>query len=260
MCLITLAYQQHADFPLLLAANRDEFYARPTQALDYWPEQPGLLAGKDLQAGGTWMGVIVRGPNTGRFAALTNVRQLPAPEMQAPSRGELVTQVLLSAPSIPDCLEALALRGHLYQGFNLIAGDATGLWYLSNRVSGVKALSPGVYGLSNGTLDEPWPKTTLACAQLNDFLAEPGSVRDLAVLLSSPTRAADAALPNTGIALEWERALSAQRIDIPDYGTRAQTGLLVTSQGEAQVYEHTLLPVPGSTPPTGKEFRLPGFW
>lgn len=260
MCLITLAYQQHPDFPLLLAANRDEFYARPTQALDYWVEQPGLLAGKDLQAGGSWMGVMARGPNTGRFAALTNVRQLPAPEMQAPSRGELVTRVLLSAQSIPDCLKTLELRGHRYQGFNLIVGDATGLWYLSNRVPGVRALPPGIYGLSNGTLDEPWPKTTLACAQLNDFMAEPGSVRDLAVLLSSRTRAADAALPNTGIALEWERALSAQWIDIPDYGTRAQTGLLVTAQGEAQIYEQSLVPERGSSWPAGKEFHLPGFW
>ncbi|WLD58278.1 NRDE family protein [Salinispirillum sp. LH 10-3-1] len=260
MCLITFAYQQHDDYPLLLAANRDEFYARPTRALDYWPDQPSLLAGKDLQAGGTWMGVIARGPNTGRFAALTNIRQLPAPDIKAPSRGELVTKVLLTAQSIPECLKAIELRGHQYQGFNLVAGDASGIWYLSNRVPGVRALDPGVYSLSNGTLDEPWPKTTLAHQQLKDFMAEPSSVRDLALLLSSRSRAPDEALPRTGIALDWERALSAQWIDIPEYGTRAQTGFLVTAQGEAQLYEQTLLPGPGTPLPAGQQFRLPGFW
>lgn len=260
MCLITLAYRMHADYPLLLAANRDEFYARPTRPMDYWPEHASVLAGKDLQGGGTWFGVMARGPNTGRFAALTNVRQLPAPAMQAPSRGDLVLQVLRSAESIPACLEAIELDGQRYHGFNLLAGDASGIWYVSNRVPGVRALTPGVYGLSNGNLDDPWPKTTLACQQLQSFLQQPSSVRDLALLLSSQSRAPDAQLPHTGIAPEWERALSAQWIDLPDYGTRAQTGFMVSAQGDAQLYEQTLLPGPGTPQPAGLHFQLSGFW
>lgn len=260
MCLLAFAYQRHPDFPLLLAANRDEFLARPTAAMHYWQAHPQLLAGRDEQAGGTWMGIMARGPNTGRFAALTNVRQLPAPEKNGPSRGQVVLRALLERAPVAKVLTDIKQEADGYHGFNLLVGDATGLWYMSTHTPDVRKLTPGLYALSNATLDIAWPKTQSATQRMQEHLSDAGDVRDLAQLLSSRQKAEDDQLPKTGLSLPWERALSAQCIDLPEYATRAQTGLLVRADGTAEVHEQTLVHEPGSAPLPGKTFRLHGFW
>lgn len=236
MCLIALAWKTHPDYPLVLAANRDEFFTRPAAPLQEWPEHPGLYAGRDLQAGGTWLGVH---QPSGRFAALTNVRRLPAPEKNGPSRGRLVLEVLLQDAPLEEILQKLQAEKHLYQGFNLLAGDSHGLFCLSSHTEGVEPLEAGVHALSNATLNEPWPKVVQARDDVRHWIRSPGAVSDLALLLHDRTPAPPSALPATGLSPEWEEALSAQFIHLPDYGTRACTGLMISARGELALHEQT---------------------
>ena len=163
MCLLIFAHQLSADYPLMVAANRDEFYARPTAPAAFWPEYPGLLAGRDLEQGGTWMGVT----REGRFAAVTNYRD-PDVAMPAPrSRGELPLDYLAGSTTPASYLAELAKRGGEYAGFNLLVGDRDSLWYFANSGGQApRALSPGLYGLSNARLDTPWPKVERGKAML----------------------------------------------------------------------------------------------
>lgn len=220
MCLITFAWRVHPDFPLVVAANRDEFYHRAAAPARFWEDQPLVLAGRDLQAGGTWMGVT----RSGRFAALTNFREPGVPPGQV-SRGLLVSRFLEGTMRAEDYVQAVAEEGQLNSGFNLLAGDANGLYAFSNRGLAPLAVAPGVHGLSNHLLNTPWPKVEKARAGLQDLLAQPLREEALFSLMANEERAADDELPNTGVGLDMERVLSPLFIRSPNYGTRVSTVL-----------------------------------
>lgn len=224
MCLLSFSWQPNSDTPLTLVSNRDEFHKRPTAAAEFWDQHPDLLAGKDLEAGGTWMGVT----KDGRFAALTNVRQLPAPYQGTVSRGNLVKDYLTSLQAPKDFL--LNIEGQNYDGFNLIVGDQNQCWYLGNRPLDSKPiqLEAGIYGLSNAQLNTPWPKTLLAKDALEEWIASnQHSQPRLHTLLHSQTKFEASLLPNTGIGEPWEMLLSSAFIISPEYGTRACTSLRI---------------------------------
>lgn len=219
MCLIAIAWRAHPDFPLVVAANRDEWRDRPAAPAHWWPDHPGLLAGRDLRAGGTWMG-ITRG---GRFAAVTNFRDPSERDSTALSRGDLVAQFLLGGDDPERYLGALAGRASRYNGFNLLVGDGRSLLYFGSREGEVRAVEPGVHALSNHLLDEPWPKVTKAREALRLALGD--GDEPLFAMLSDAERAPDERLPDTGVGLERERMLSPVLIAGPAYGTRASTVL-----------------------------------
>jgi len=230
MCLITFQWQPDADDRLILSANRDEFQYRPTQALHAWSEAEGVYAGKDLSQGGSWLGVH----KSGRFAALTNHRDMGKRGPENPiSRGKLVLDFLTSKVSALEYLQTLEESSALYAGYNLLVADSQQLGYYSNA-SGepARALTPGLYGLSNGLLDTPWPKLESAKHTLTAWLKQhPNDQASLCRLLSSTTIADDALLPDTGIDLEMERLLSCEKIITPNYGTRCSTGLTISKNG-----------------------------
>lgn len=260
MCLITLAYRVHPEYPLILAANRDEFHARPTAPAHEWSDHPGLIAGRDLQAGGTWLGLFQRRKGQGRLAALTNVREVPSQPDAQRSRGELVTAALVSSEPLPALLAQQLSEGEHYQGFNLLAADAKGLYYSSNRREKVQALSPGVYGLSNATLDVPWPKVRSACQAMDAFVAEPGAPETLIGLLGSTRPAPDDQLPDTGIGFVREKGLSAEFIRLPEigYGTRASTAVMIDRSGQAHMHEQNFSA--DGQPTTHSAWIIPEFW
>ncbi|MFK8015641.1 MAG: NRDE family protein [Gammaproteobacteria bacterium] len=239
MCLIAFAWQQHASYPLVLAANRDEFYARPTRAARWWPDSD-ILAGQDEVGGGTWLGLS----RDGRLAALTNFRERQSPDTcdQRPSRGALVHTCLSSSSdgALPDELRA---RSAEFAGFNLLSGRVHGpsahLGFVSNRDTDRAALEPGVYGLSNGVLNAPWPKTCALTQALTDTLAGSKNtlVDTLFDALAQRHQARDQTLPDTGISLELERRLSAAFIHSPGYGTRCSTLVLIRDDGLATFIE-----------------------
>lgn len=226
MCLLIFAHRPGADRPLVVAANRDEFHARPTAPAQFWQDAPTLLAGRDLEAGGTWMGVT----SGGRFAAITNFRDpdrtTPAPR----SRGELPTHFLQGDSGCAEYLESIAAVGAEYAGFNLLIGDGDSLWYFSNAPAddggAPLELAPGIYGLSNARLDTPWPKVTRGKAALATLL-ESGTLthRALAEVVGDTGLADYAALQAQGLHGEMDQLLSAQFIVTPGYGTRSRTTL-----------------------------------
>lgn len=235
MCLIALAWQRHPEFPLLIAANRDEFHVRPTRAADFWPDHPGLCAGRDVAAGGTWLG-ITRG---GRFAAITNRRGHPAPPA-APSRGLLTLDFLVRSEPPREYMNRLRASCEDYAGFNLLAGELDGdLYYLGNHGPRMERLEPGVYGLSNDMLDMPWPKLLGVREELSALLCtdpEPGAILALLADRSVPP---DHALPDTGVGLEQERRLGPRFICSPDYGTRTSACVRVHRDGWVEFTERS---------------------
>lgn len=235
MCLILWAYRVHPRYELVMAANRDEYYARPTAPMGFWEDAPNLLAGRDLKEGGTWMGIS----RNGRYAAVTNYRDPKSFRPDAFSRGFLVSDYLKGKDSPRDYLARLAPQAGNYNGFSLLVGDAEDLFFLSNRGEPPQALSPGIYGLSNDLLNAPWPKVKRGRQTLADLLAEDsGPTPDaLLALLEDRTRPADEELPDTGVGIELERALSPMLIETPDYGTRSSTVLLIERSGKAFVAE-----------------------
>lgn len=250
MCLILLAWRAHPDYPLVVAANRDEFFSRRTAAADFWEDAPNVLAGRDLEAGGTWLGVT----RNGRFAALTNYRDPARNTMGAPSRGELVRRFLIGGQSAEDYLSELESCADRYNGFNLIFGDPDGLWCFSNCGEGEQALAPGVYGLSNHLLDTPWPKVARGKSALNGALQALPNEAPLFVLLRDDSIAPDDALPRTGVSLEWERLLSAAFVRSPQYGTRSATVLLRDRSGWVRFIEQGFLP--DASPGERREFAF----
>ncbi len=237
MCLILLAHRVHPEYPLVFAANRDEFYARPTAPAAWWEDAPKVLAGRDLQAGGTWMG-ITRG---GRWAAVTNYRDLPAERTGARSRGELVSAFLQGNEAPEEYLRRLQTYAVEYNGFNLLVADREQLWYFSNRGGEPSELGPGVYGLSNHLLDTPWPKVVRGKQALSGLLADGATPapEPLFEILADADPAQEAELPQTGVGREWERALSSLFIATPTYGTRASTSLLIDAGGVATFVERS---------------------
>jgi uncharacterized protein with NRDE domain len=240
MCLIVFAWQVIPGMPLIAAANRDEAYDRPTAPADWWKEHPDIYAGRDLRGGGTWLGVT-RG---GRFAALTNIRDPFDRRENAPSRGALVADFLAGADSPQDYVDQLASRAAAYNGFNLLVGDGEQLIWTSNGREvdsrNGKPLAPGVYGLSNGSLDAPWPKVVRTKAQFSSLLCQGAPAEAYFDMLSDTTQASDCRLPKTGVSLEMERLLSPVCINMPTYGTRASTVVQLMKNGSPILNEKAI--------------------
>ena len=237
MCLILLARGAHRDYPLVIAANRDEYYRRPTAKAAFWDDHPDILAGRDLECMGTWLGVT----RNGRFAALTNYRDPRERKTDAPSRGTLVSEFLVSGLEPRAYLDSVASRAQRYNGFNLLAGDVDGVFYLSSRSGAVQAVSPGIHGLSNHLLDTPWPKVQRGKARLRAALADEPDAESLLNLLQDREPAPENELPDTGIGIEMERVLAPALIVSPQYGTRASTAVLFGSDGRVSFSERTIL-------------------
>jgi uncharacterized protein with NRDE domain len=257
MCLVIVALDAHPRHSLVIAANRDEFHARAAIPARWGDTPPfaDVLAGRDVAAGGTWLGVR----RDGRWSLVTNVRDGGRPtDASAPSRGSLVPFVLNAQGSPAAALSALVDDAGAYNGFNLMAGDATRASWMSNRDSGIRALSAGVHGLSNATLDTPWPKLARTKDAVMAWTA--GGDDDLSPLfaaLASRTSAPDHALPSTGIPLEWERLLSAPFIVSADYGTRCSTVLAISRDGGARFIERTFDTRGDATGEVEFEFDVP---
>jgi uncharacterized protein with NRDE domain len=239
MCLILIAYQANPRYRLVVAANRDEFFARATSPADYWPDAPQILGGRDLEKGGTWLGVTT----DGRWAAITNFRDGVSLAPGARSRGELVANYLRGPSGAQGYLAAIEPYVREYNGFNLLAGDGAGVHYLSNRDEGSMALAPGVYGLSNHLLDSLWPKVERGKLALREALvsaSEPDKlIETLLGALSDRSVAEESSLPDTGVSKDWEKVLSAAFIGAPGYGTRASTVLLMDHDGEVHMRERS---------------------
>lgn len=241
MCLIVVAWRVHPDYPLVVAANRDEFYARPTAPAAFWETAPAVLAGRDLEGGGTWLGIS----RDGRFAALTNYREGGKQRAGAPSRGALVADFLAADRAADVYLDDLAARGGQFNGFNLLVGDRERLGYYANRgrpgtgerPAAPRWLPPGIYGLSNHLLDTPWPKLAAAKAAFTEALRGLPATQAFFDLLADREIVADHHLPETGVPLAWERILSAVFVAAPDYGTRASTLLTLAGDGRAVFVE-----------------------
>lgn len=246
MCLIVFCWQVVPGLPLMAAANRDEFYNRPASPAGWWADHPNIFAGRDLQGGGTWLGIT----REGRFAALTNVRAPSERRQDVPTRGYLVADYLASTASPEDYLKQLADRAAGYNGFNLLVGDKDRLHWFSNKADGDprngQPLAPGIYGLSNALLDTPWPKVTRAKAQFCSLLCQGAPAEAYFDMLADTTRASDCRLPETGVGIQRERELSPVFISSPDYGTRNSTLVRLTGDGNATLTE--LLVDPAASP------------
>ena len=236
MCLALIALDAHPKHAVVIAANRDEHHARVAAPAAWWPD--GWVAGRDLSAGGTWLAVT----RTGRFALVTNVREAGHRDVEAPSRGALVTRVVADAATPAQSVAGVVNAGAAYNGFNLIAGDLASAFWGSNRVDGVRALAAGIHGISNAALDTPWPKVLRSKAAFAAWCANPASdVEALLAILADRTLAADPLLPATGVALEWERRLSSPFIvgEEVGYGTRCSTVVMLGRDGHARFVERT---------------------
>jgi uncharacterized protein with NRDE domain len=234
MCLIIFAYNVHPSYRLILAANRDEFYERPSSPADFWEDQPQVLAGRDLKEGGTWLGVTKQG----RFAAITNYRDPSAFKNNALSRGVLVSRYISGKQNAVNYLEEISPQADQYNGFNLILGEDRDIFIFSNR-GGKQKLKPGIYGLSNHLLNTSWPKVSRGKKLLRAALDKKGSELEEALfaLLADRHVPPDHKLPETGIGLEWEWVLSSIFITSPGYGTRSSTILLMGKNNRIKFVE-----------------------
>lgn len=229
MCTILFAWQQAPDLPFLAAANRDEFHQRPTQAA-HWHQN--IFAGIDQRAGGTWMGIH----RYGRFAAVTNFRE-PALSAGEKSRGDLAMAFLAGKQSPEEFCTQLESTQMEYGPFNLLVSDGHSLWYMSNRGASPRALKPGFYGLSNGLINDPWPKVTQGVAALREQFAT--SDEQLFTLLSNNTQPADEDLPNTGVGLDMERMVAPLFIQAGEYGTRSSAVVRLDDNGKWYMAEQS---------------------
>jgi uncharacterized protein with NRDE domain len=237
MCLLVLAWRCNAHYRLVVAANRDEYHEREAAPLAKWPPPAELLAGRDLRAQGTWLGI----DRERRFGVVTNFRELQRTPAGAPSRGDLIPSYLGAASGAAAFFTALAERAQQYSGFNLLLADADSLWYGSNRATPfARELPPGVYGLSNELLDTPWPKLQRVRAGFESWLhaAQPAGSAELFALLADHTPT-EGPLPGDagGLPPEWQRALSAPFVLHPKYGTRCSTVLLLAPDGALDLIE-----------------------
>ena len=239
MCLIVVAFHYHPAYPVIIAANRDEFYSRPTAPLGYWTDHPHILGGRDLQSRGTWLAM----DTSGRIGAITNYRDPKAMNSGAsgPSRGLLINGFLTGKAPAEEYLEQVRADKDRYNGFNLLAGDFRELWWYANTTDTAERLEPGIHGISNHLLNTPWPKVEKMKA---DFAARiegeaPLSPEAIFEKLADTTRPPDNELPDTGIDLEWERTLSPIFIRSPIYGTRCSSLIFIDHAGQAVFYERT---------------------
>ncbi|GAB5410028.1 MAG: NRDE family protein [Balneolaceae bacterium] len=236
MCLITFAYKAHPIYKLILASNRDEFYERPTRKAQFWKEEkhPELLAGKDLEAGGTWMGINKRG----KWGALTNYRDPSSIRPNPPSRGELVLNYLQNRTLPKDELLKLDKNSDSLNGFNLLLGDTKGVFHYSNVNKIITEIKPGIHGVSNALLDTSWPKLDQAKEDLSRVIEHKNiEFEKLFELLKKEDKPPENELPNTGIPKEWEKAVSSVFIKTESYGTRCSTLLLIDNYGKVTFIE-----------------------
>lgn len=241
MCLIFFAHQVLPDCPLILAANRDEFHARPTAPADIWRDYPHIIAGRDLEQGGTWLGISLRN----KWAALTNYRDPQRNAQDKQSRGLLLKDYLTTEISAQDFITAIqTAAGETYNGFNLLLGQADSVYYYNNITNEYRQLEPGVYGLSNALLNTDWPKVTDGKQSFQEIMHSSQSTQPEAYfdLLQNRTRAEDERLPATGIPIEYERLLSSRFICSPAYGTRASTVIFKNAKNEFTFLEKTFDP------------------
>jgi len=240
MCVLFVAWQVRPDLPLVVASNRDEFHGRPTAPTAFWDDCPRVLAGRDLRAGGTWSGVTT----SGRWAAVTNVRAPRWMNTVAPrSRGALVADFLCGEDAPDDYAARVTSEREHFGGFNLLVGDGEALAYAATHLEAPRALAPGFYGLSNATLDAPWPKVARGGQAFQRWVGTDRLDEDaLFALMRDEERAPDGLLPDTGIGLDHERMLSPLFIASPDYGTRATTFLTVRADGAARLVERSFGP------------------
>ncbi len=240
MCLIFIALKNHPRYKLIVAANRDEFYDRKTLPAAYWEDHPKILGGRDLQASGTWLGMT----KIGRICMVTNFRDLKNINPEAPSRGKLVTDFLLESSSGVKYLQNLETHAKRYNGFSLIAGTVDDLYYLSNYREGVIILNSGLFGLSNHLLETPWPKVEKGKNEIQSLLKSPSVKReDLFEILHDESVANDENLPDTGVGLSRERALSSAFIKSPGYGTRSSTVIMVDYSNHVTFTERVFDPL-----------------
>lgn len=234
MCLVVFANNVRKDYKFIFAANRDEFYDRPSEQAEFWTEHPDLLAGKDLQAGGTWMGITKQG----RFAAITNFRDLKNHRNDAPSRGNLTLDFLINNFEPEEYYNKLKPSLNSYNGFNLLLGTVDELFYFSNKTDGLQKLEPGIHGISNAILDTPWPKVEKSKRQLK-HLIEQQNIHPWEVLnlLDDTSPAKDEELPETGVGLELERMLSSIFIKSEKYGTRCSSVVMVDKENKVKFVE-----------------------
>jgi uncharacterized protein with NRDE domain len=235
MCLILVAWQAHPDYPLVVAANRDEFFARPAAPAIWWPDAPDVFAGRDLEAGGTWLGLT----RSGRFAGLTNFRDPQRNRAGTPSRGALVAGFLGNTESTAEALARLQREGPRYNAFNLFVSDGDTLGIYESESGAARLLEPGVHALSNHLLDTPWPKARAGKARLFRALQALPDDTPLVELLRDDRPAPDAELPRTGVSLAWERMLSSAFIRAPGYGTRCSTVIRRDRHGWTHIQEST---------------------
>jgi uncharacterized protein with NRDE domain len=257
VCLILFSVGHHPGFPLIIAANRDESYSRPAAPVAFWTQAPHIAGGRDLRGGGTWLAIA----RNGRWGALTNYRRGNTYRADAPTRGRLVSNYLESDIAPAQYVRALAPIAAQFNGFNLLVGEGTELYYLSNRDSGPRRVEAGVHGLSNHLLDTPWPKVELgkeALAELRE--GAPERIADhLFEALSRRSVPAESALPDTGIGRAQERVLSPPFIAAESYGTRASTVLLVDDSGRVTIDERAFGPLGTPLGSTSLRFELDAF-
>lgn len=253
MCLLLISYNTHPEYPLIVAANRDEFYHRPTEKAHFWNENPSILAGRDKEAGGTWLGIT----KTGRFAAITNYRDMNAIKDNAPSRGALTLNFLAANLSPVKYGYTLAEKADEYNGYNLMFSDMETFYYYSNQTKKLRQLEPGVYGLSNHLLDTPWPKV-IKSKEAFLKVAKDNSISEEALfdILSDDREAPDEELPETGLSIEMERAVSPVFIKSDMYGTRSSTVILVNSFNEVFFIEKSLDTVSGNWNESKYNFKM----
>lgn len=239
MCLIIFSYDMHPRYRLIFAANRDEYYNRPTAPLCFWDDAPGILAGRDLEHNGVWLGVS----RTGRIAAITNFREPDFQIENAPSRGHLVSNFLVSKESPKTYIEHVKSMGHRFNGFNLFIGDRAELFYYSNRKNHIEKLKPGLYGVSNQFLDTPWPKVTKGRTGLKKLIDNTDKIdyEDIFGILKDSSYPPDSELPDTGVGLSWERVLSPLFITNKFYGTRSSSVVLIERSDRITFLERTFI-------------------
>lgn len=234
MCLVAFSWKSHPEFPVIISANRDEFFERPSQAMHRWDS--GFYGGKDLRSGGTWMGFH---PN-GRWSLLTNYRDFNNPRNAKISRGKLVQAWLESYISPEEYLRGIQKYQDKYDWFNLLVSDGKRLSYLSNYSPEIQEVQPGIHGLSNALLDEPWPKVELAKSQLKQLTKSVFSTTDLLNILKSKETYPQEKLPNTGVPIEVETSLSAQLIRMPgNYGTVSAAAVVQHTSGLVQLKQRS---------------------
>lgn len=251
MCLLFFAANHHPSYRLVIAANRDEYYRRPTETARFWTDAPHVLAGRDLEQGGTWLGIT----RDGRWGAVTNYREVSAKQHDS-SRGHLIRDYLVGEVAAEHYIEKICQSSDRYPGFNLIIADPMHAIYYSNRGSDPQVLYEGVYGLSNHLLDSPWPKLTQGKNQLMEILATDGDLNTQSLfLLLSNQRMAATGLPDTGVGIEMERLLSPAFISSLDYGTRSSTIILVDHENQVQFVERSFSTSAGR-PTSPKKFQV----